>query len=75
MLHGQRIMAGGIVFGVAGAFGAGRLLAHWLFRARPFDASTLAAVVLLALMVAAIACFAPAARAVATEPSEALRQE
>jgi putative ABC transport system permease protein len=58
-MDGLRMTAGGVVFGVVGALGTGRLLAHWLFRVQSFDASTLAAVVLLALVVAAIACLIP----------------
>jgi putative ABC transport system permease protein len=71
--HGLAATAGGLLLGVAGALGAGRLLSAWLFRLAPTDGPTLAAVAGLLGGVAAIACVLPARRATQIDPATLMR--
>jgi putative ABC transport system permease protein len=65
----------GLVIGVAGAFGVGRLLQALLVQTSPRDPVTLLAIVGLLTMVAVIACVIPARRATRVDPLHALRHE
>jgi putative ABC transport system permease protein len=68
-----------LLLGLAAGLGAsiltGRLLQHLLFRVSPFEPGILAIVALAFLAVASLACWLPARRAAAIDPSEALRSE
>lgn len=69
-------MAGlGIVIGVAAALGVTRLMANQLFRVKPADPLTFAAVALLLGGIALLACYIPARRAMKVDPVVALRYE
>jgi putative ABC transport system permease protein len=67
-------MAGaGVAAGLAAALAIVPLLATQLYGIRPFDPPTLAAVPLLLLGIAAVACVVPAWRAMRLNPVDALR--
>jgi predicted permease len=68
-------LAIGLVIGVAGAFGVGRLLQTLLVQTSPRDAITLVSIVLLLTTVAVLACVVPARRATRLDPLHALRHE
>lgn len=71
--EGLRLAGIGIAIGLAGAFGAGRLLASLLFGVRPEDPVTLAGATLVLLVVAVLATLVPARRALRADPLEVLR--
>jgi predicted permease len=69
------VLAGiGLIAGVAGAIAAGRLLRTLLFNVSPQDPMTIAVVVLVMGLVAALACLIPALRATRVDPLTTLRQ-
>ena len=72
---GAAPVIGGIIVGLAGAFGLTRFIQAMLFETSPFDALSLAAVSGIFLTVAMVACFVPAWRAARLDPMSALRQE
>lgn len=65
----------GIAMGVVVSMGVARLLAKLLCGVSPTDFLTYAAVSLIWLAVAAVACYLPARRASRVDPTEALRNE
>jgi len=65
----------GILLGVGGAYGLTRFLTSFLWQVSPTDPLTFFAVSLGLLLVALIACVIPTRRAVAVEPTIALRYE
>jgi putative ABC transport system permease protein len=65
----------GLLIGVAGAFGVGRLLQALLVQTSPRDPLTLVSIVALLTIVAAVACIVPARRATRLDPLHALRHE
>jgi predicted permease len=65
----------GLVIGVAGAFGVGRLLQALLVQTSPRDPLTLLSIVALLTIVATVACIVPARRATRLDPLHALRHE
>ena len=65
----------GIVIGIAGALALTRFLGSFLFEIKPTDPATLLAVAILLLIVALIACYIPARRAMKVDPLVALRYE
>jgi putative ABC transport system permease protein len=69
------LVGGGVAIGLAGAWGATRVLKDFLFEVTPFDPLTFAAVSLLLALVALAACYIPARRAAAVDPLVALRYE
>lgn len=73
--RGMALTAAGILAGLSVAAAANRGLGALLFEVTPTDPSTFAAVSLLLLILAAIACFIPARMGSRIEPSEALRAE
>jgi predicted permease len=73
--QGMALVAAGVVAGVAGALGLTRLLQSLLFDTSPTDAGTFAAVALVFMIVAAIACVIPARQVTSIDPLIALRQE
>jgi putative ABC transport system permease protein len=65
----------GLVLGLAGAIGVGRLLQSVLVQIGSRDAATLTSIVVLLAVVAIAACLAPARRATRLDPLVALRYE
>jgi putative ABC transport system permease protein len=75
MKHGLHLTIIGLVIGLAGAFGANRLIATLLFGVQPTDPTTLAAVTMTITLVAAVACWLPAWRASRLDPNVVLRTD
>jgi putative ABC transport system permease protein len=75
MTEGARLIALGTAAGILAAFWFTRLLQKQLFEVSPTDPGIFAAVVLLLLGVAMLACLIPARRAANINPMEALRTE
>jgi len=75
MKDGARMTAIGLVIGVVAAFGLTRLMGSMLFGVKPSDPLTFGAVALLLGLIAMLACYVPAQRAMKVDPIEALRQE
>jgi putative ABC transport system permease protein len=69
------LLAVGLVAGVLIAFWAGRAAATLLFGLKPYDPVSMAAAIVLLTAIALLASYAPARRAAALEPMEALRDE
>jgi putative ABC transport system permease protein len=72
---GMRLALIGIVIGLAGAYGLGRLMQTTLFGVGAVDFASLAIVSALLIGVAALACWLPARRSAAIDPMQALRNE
>ena len=69
------LTAAGILIGVAGAATLTRYLESMLFGLTPLDPTTWAGVSVLFAMVAAVAAYVPARRAMTIDPVRALRAE
>jgi putative ABC transport system permease protein len=75
LLHGLRLVAAGIVVGVAASLVLTRFIASQIWGISARDAATFASVAILLTIVALAACWIPARRAIKIEPMEALRYE
>jgi predicted permease len=75
MKQGLALTALGLVVGLAGALGLNRLIASVLFGVQPADPTTLAAVTMTVILVAAGACWLPAWRAARIDPNVVLRAD
>jgi putative ABC transport system permease protein len=73
--QGLRPVFGGLIVGVAAALAAGQLIRSFLFGTEARDPAAISAVVVILLLVAAVACWAPARRASQIDPMAALRDE
>ncbi len=73
--QGARLALAGLVLGLAGALALGRVLSGLLYGVTPFDPLTYAAVSLVLGVVALLACYLPARRAMRLSPLAALRYE
>jgi putative ABC transport system permease protein len=73
--EGFRLIAGGVISGIAAALILSRVLKSFLFEVEPTDPTTLIVVGLLFASVAMLACWAPTRRAAKVDPIEALRYE
>jgi putative ABC transport system permease protein len=73
--EGFRLIAGGVVAGIALAVVLSRVLMSFLYDVAPADPLTLIGVALLFTAVALLACWAPTRRAAKVNPIDALRYE
>jgi putative ABC transport system permease protein len=73
--EGFRLVAGGLVAGIAGALMVSRVLQSFLFDVGPNDPLTIGTAGLLFTGVTLVACWAPTRRAAAVDPLDALRCE
>ncbi len=73
--QGGKIALAGIAIGMAAAFGLTRLMASLLFAVSASDPLTFTGVALLLVLVAMLACYIPARRAMRVDPMVALRYE
>jgi ABC-type antimicrobial peptide transport system permease subunit len=73
--QGSRVMCSGIAIGLIAAFATTRLMTHFLYGVRPTDPITFAAVSVLQVVVALLACYVPARKAMSVDPVTALRYE
>ena len=73
--EGVRLAAIGIGLGLIAAFFAARAVAGMLYGVEPFDLVSFAGIACLLTLVALVACFAPAYRAMRVDPLVALRQD
>jgi putative ABC transport system permease protein len=72
---GLRLVAAGLLIGLAISFATNRLLMAQLWNTSPNDPVTFAAVILLITTIGVLACWVPARRAVRVQPMIALRHE
>ena len=69
------LVGAGLSLGILAAFGVARLLSGLLVGVSPYDPLTFATVSISLVVVALLACYLPARRAAALDPSIALRHE
>ncbi len=65
----------GVAIGVVVALGITRLVASMIYGVTPYDPVTFVAVAIMLVLVAAVACYVPARRAMRVDPMIALRYE
>ena len=73
--QGARLAAIGVVIGLAGAFAVARFLSNLLYGVQPNDPLTYIAVSMVLALVAMLASYLPARRAMRVDPMVALRYE
>ncbi|MGH9774532.1 MAG: ABC transporter permease [Candidatus Acidiferrales bacterium] len=73
--HGNRIILFGVAIGALASLGMTRLMSGLLFGVSPSDPFTFIAVIVLLALVALLACYLPARRAMRVDPMVALRYE
>jgi putative ABC transport system permease protein len=73
--QGGRLACAGIAIGSIGALAATRLMTRFLYGVQPTDPVTFAAVSFLLMVIALLACYLPARRAMKVDPTILLRYE
>jgi ABC-type antimicrobial peptide transport system permease subunit len=72
---GMKLATIGVVIGIAGALALASLIASMLYGVTAFDPASYVVTATVLLVVAALACWIPARRAMRVDPLVALRQE
>jgi ABC-type antimicrobial peptide transport system permease subunit len=75
LIHGMKMVLGGVVLGLFAALGLTRLLSTMLYGVSATDLATFTAIAILLIAVALLACFIPAWRATKVNPLVVLRHE
>jgi len=73
--HGLILTGIGVAFGLIASFAAMRLMSSLLFGVNPVDPITYAAITVVIVVIAYVACYLPSRRAASVEPVNALRAE
>jgi len=73
--QGFLIVAMGLIVGCASAFAFARLISNFLVGVSPGDPATYSAVTIVLGLIALLACYIPARRAMRVDPMVALRYE
>jgi ABC-type antimicrobial peptide transport system permease subunit len=73
--QGIRLVMGGVLVGLLGAWALTRAMTHMLVGVSPSDPVTYAGLAVMLSCVALLACYIPARRAVRVDPMVALRYE
>jgi ABC-type antimicrobial peptide transport system permease subunit len=73
--QGAKLTLIGVLTGTVATTLSTRLLASFLFGVKPIDLATYISVTILLFLVALVACYLPARRAMLVEPVQALRTE
>jgi len=73
--HGLRMASIGLALGLAATFGLTRFLSSFLYGIQPSDPATLLGVSVGLTLIASLACYIPARRAMSVDPMVALRYE
>jgi putative ABC transport system permease protein len=75
LVDGVRLIFFGVAIGLGASLALTRLLSKMLFEVRPTDPPTVSAACAILVVVAILACYIPARRALRVEPTVALRYE
>ncbi|HEX4228983.1 MAG TPA: ABC transporter permease [Bryobacteraceae bacterium] len=75
LAQGATITGAGVVIGIIAALGLTRLMSKLLFAVSAADPSTFAAVAIMLMLIAMVACYIPARRTLRVDPMIALRDE
>jgi predicted permease len=75
MYEGVRLAIAGVIIGILGAAALTRLISSLLFGVRATDPATFAIVAVMLILIALLACYIPANRAMRVDPMVALRYE
>jgi putative ABC transport system permease protein len=73
--RGMLLALAGFAVGIGGALAAGRVMESLLHEVKPRDPAIFAGTVALLGLVTLLACYVPARRAAALDPTRALRYE
>jgi ABC-type lipoprotein release transport system permease subunit len=73
--HGMKLAATGIVLGIIGAAGATQFIKTVLYNVTPTDPLSFTGVAVFLTLVALVASYVPARRAMAVDPIVALRND